>query len=172
MSEDIGDIIGTIAEQAEKSKAKKKAEKRRRRLLEQHKDLPLDADMSGQGWKKSLTWKYVTQGEDGKYYVDEYDFYVDRFESLCQCGTNKFRWLVPDRMLNLACTWCRTSETLSREAGYFRKRYEVTPEQAIEIYKSRGYNERDLPIRQILNYIVKKKPKNFRIPKVRPDTSH
>lgn len=147
------------------SKTKESAEERERRIGGY--DLPLDADMTNMGWAKSLTWKYLTVREDKTILCEEYDFYVK--DQMHQCGSQKFLWLVPDRTLILACTYCQTAETISRDAGIKRKEYIVSPQTAIQIMKDRGFRENQLPMRVFMK-LARKTARTF-VPRDRPKKS-
>lgn len=120
-----------------------------------------DDDLSIHGWKKSMTVKYLSIKESGKIICEERDFYVKDFGN-CECGSGDFLWIFPTKTgLGLACAYCRTaSSTIDRRYGILRKTYEVSPEQAYQIMKEKGYNDRDMPMRK---YIKKLKFKKARL---------
>jgi len=126
-------------------------------------------DMSGHGWVKQLTFKYLSILENGKIICEEYDFYVKDIQH--ECGSSEYLWLVPEKASPfLACTWCKTVETLSRDVGVKRKRYEVSPHKAIAILLARGYKKSSPPMRPFLKLAKKTSPKLLD-PRKRPKVS-
>lgn len=121
-----------------------------------------DDDMSGHGWKKELTVKYLSIKENGKIVCSEIDFYVKDFQ--CSCGSNEFLWLVPQKEgVGLACCYCKTVEsTVNRENGILRKTYEVTPNEALEIMRQKGYRHDEMPMRKFIKKLKFKKAKLFK----------
>lgn len=115
-----------------------------------------DDDMSGHGWKKEITVTYTKFKENGEIECEERDFYTKDFQ--CSCGSNEYLWLVSQKEgVGLACTYCKTVEsTVHRDYGVFRKRYVVTPDQAYEIMKAKGYRDNDIPMRPLMKRLKKK----------------
>lgn len=135
----------------------KKAKETKKRDLPKRDRSP-DRDMSGSGWVKSLTWKYLSITEDRKVLCEEYDFYADSEDLICECGTNRYLWLVPDKTVLVACTYCNTAMPIGRHLGIKRREYYIAPEEAIEILLKRPFRERDLPLRPYYK-LMKKAPR-------------
>lgn len=123
-------------------------------------DLPPDADMSGHGWRKSKTYKYLTIQEDGKIRCEEYDFYVQDIKH--ECGSTKYLWLSAQRStMILVCTWCKTTEPIGRDFARKRKEYLVSVAEAIAIMESKGYRRSDMPMRPYLKLLRASKPSDL-----------
>lgn len=134
-------------------------------------DIAPDEDMSGHGWLKEVTFKFLSdiEGIKDKLRCTEVDFYTK--DQSHACGSNKFLWLSPQRNgVYLCCTWCQTSEgPITSEFGITRKTYEISVAQGIQIMLERGWNIKDLPIRGYLKR-AKKTARTF-IPRARPKKS-
>lgn len=114
--------------------------------------------MSGHGWVKQLTFKYLSIKENGKIMCKEYDFYVKDIQH--DCGSSDYLWFVPEKNGPfLACTWCKSVETLSRDVGIKRKEYIVSPFKAIEMLLARGYKKSSPPVRPYVKLAKKTSPK-------------
>jgi len=126
-------------------------------------------DMSRHGWVKNLTFKYLSIQENGKVICEEYDFYTKDLQH--DCGSNDYLWLVPEKDSPfLACTWCKTIETLSRDVAIKRKEYQVSPFKAIEILLARGYRKSSPPVRPYVKLAKRTSPKLLD-PRKRPKVS-
>lgn len=113
-------------------------------------------DMSGHGWSKSLTRKYILENDKGLF-CQEWDFYVEDIQH--ECGTSDYLWLSSDRTMFLICMWCRSVETLSRERGILKKEYRITPNEALEILVSHKFRITDMPCRRFAKMLRKRSPK-------------
>lgn len=134
-------------------------------------DIRPNEDMSGHGWVKEVTFKFLNdvEGKPKIMRCTEVDFYTKDF--MCQCGSNKFLWFAPQRNgVYLCCTFCRTSEgPLSHEAGIVREEYEISIEEALQIMRERGWKDTDELMRVYLKR-SKGKAKAF-VPRARPNKS-
>ena len=120
-------------------------------------DIDPEADMSGHGWRKAKTFKYVEIQENGKIKVEEYDFYVADMKH--ECGSTNYLWLSAQRStMILACTWCKTTEPIGRDFGRKRKEYFIEPKEAIALLVEKGYRRSDMPVRPYLKLLRKSKP--------------
>ena len=135
-------------------------------------DVMPEDDMSGHGWEKNLTFKFIKDVEDKPKVlrVQEVDFYTSDLKH--GCGSDKFLWLVPQRNgVYLACTYCSTVEgPISSEFGRTRKTYEVNIHEGIQIMLNRGWKVKDLPIRGLLKRAKGKRARDL-IRKPRPERS-
>lgn len=97
-------------------------------------------DMTGFGWRKELTYKYIIQDEKtGKAIVTEVDYSTAKRLN-CDCKTNEFLWLIPQRTgVYVGCCQCKTvSGPLSEEHGDVIERKEISPLEALRIMEARG----------------------------------
>lgn len=124
-------------------------------------DVKPDDDMTGHGWKKSLTVKYLERKENGEIWVEERDFYTKDFK--CDCGANDYLWLIPQREgVGLGCCYCKTVDsTINKEYGILRKSYQITADEAYEILRAKGYKDKDAPMRPYLKALKYKKAKLY-----------
>lgn len=103
-------------------------------------DIDPDTDMTGHGFAKSLTFKYLSHdAEKGTITVHEVDHYVRDF--VCaSCQTDKYTWLMAQRTgVYKTCLRChKTTGPISQEDGIMRKTYEITPQQALAILDERS----------------------------------
>ena len=122
-------------------------------------DVMPEDDMTGHGWRKEKTFKYVTIQENGKILVEEYDFYVEDIKH--ECGSTKYLWLSAQRSsMFLICTWCQTAEPIGRDFGREAKDREhfISPKEAIALLVEKGYRRSDMPVRPYLKLMRKSKP--------------
>jgi len=125
-------------------------------------------DMSKFGFKKALTYRYVSEHPSGGLVVDEVDFYVDDIP--CRgCGSSQFEWLYPDRSgVLLLCCYCeRVNGSIAKTLGRQVSSKKISFEEAIAILKSYGWTERDRPIRAI-RQMHKRRPQEM-VERPRPE---
>lgn len=120
-------------------------------------DVMPDDDMTGHGWRKEKTFKYVEIQENGKIKVEEYDFYVADMNH--ECGSKKYLWLSAQRSsMFLVCTWCKTVEPIGRDFARKREEHFISPTEAIALMVAKGYRRSDMPVRPYLKLLRKSKP--------------
>jgi len=98
-----------------------------------------ESQMTGEGWKKELTIKYILL-RNGVIYCQEYDFYADMMPCRQKnCGANH-TWL---KCLNGKLFWaCAVHQTcygpITLDEGLKRKEYVVDVDKAVEVAKESG----------------------------------
>ncbi len=132
-------------------------------------DIEPDTDMTGHGFRKALTFKYLhVDREKNIITVYEVDHYVKDF--VCaSCETDRFTWLCPQRTgVYKTCLRChKTTGPISQENGILRKTYQISPKEALQILEARSVPESMLkPVKDMIytkKYVEpRKRPKTVR----------
>lgn len=116
--------------------------------------------------KRDVTWKQLTENENGTFTVAEYDFYHKDLRPCQTCGSTDYLCFVKQRVgIMKVCMYCRHAEgPLSTETAIRRESKVVSIGEAIEVMKWQGWQTRDTPLGRLLR---RAKPKE-RIERPRP----